>query len=175
MNRPRQANPSLTSGTLHILGLQTFWTGLNFEFNLRALVERTIAVHLNCRKMNEHVFSGGPLNKTISLSGVEPLHNAFFSHAINLLLTTRTEWAILSPPAAARQAFCAELWPKRACPPPGSEHECIRRRKQMPGCRPGRRDDAVRDPASACIRNPLRDRLSALRRSRYRLRPDKLP
>src|SRR6185436_154245 len=65
--------PCVCLGALYVFCLKTFWTGLQLELYFKTLIEGPIAVHLNRGKVNEDIFSRGPLDKPISFSGVEPL------------------------------------------------------------------------------------------------------
>jgi len=60
--------------------LQTLGTLLHLEFHLRAFIQRTVAVRLNRRKMDEYIVTAGPLDETIAFCGIEPLYDAFFLH-----------------------------------------------------------------------------------------------
>jgi hypothetical protein len=61
-------------------GLQPFGTSLYFELNLRAFIECPVAIHLDRRKMDEHIVAVGTLDETVALRGIKPFHNTFFSH-----------------------------------------------------------------------------------------------
>jgi hypothetical protein len=66
--------------TIHVLSLQTLRSAFYLELNLRTLFESPIPIHLDGRKMDEHIITVRALDKAIALSGVKPFHNTFFSH-----------------------------------------------------------------------------------------------
>jgi hypothetical protein len=75
----------LTSGTPHhVCGVESFGTLLAFKLYRVALVQRLIAIFLNCREMYEDVLSSGTLDKTVSFSSIEPLDHAIFLQANSL-------------------------------------------------------------------------------------------
>jgi len=66
--------------TVHVLSLQTFGSAFDFELNLRTFLESPVAIHLDRRKMDEHIVAVRALDKSVALCGVKPFHNTFFSH-----------------------------------------------------------------------------------------------
>jgi hypothetical protein len=64
----------------HVLGLQALWSLLHLKLHLRAFIQRAIPVRLDSRKMDENIVAGGPLDKSITLGGVKPLHYTSFLH-----------------------------------------------------------------------------------------------
>lgn len=61
------------------LSLQPLGPLLHFEFHQLAFIQRFITVHLNGRKMHEHILAGLPLDESVSFGRVEPLHHTLFS------------------------------------------------------------------------------------------------
>ncbi len=53
---------------------------LAFKFDRISLIQGFIPIFLNGGKMNEYIFSGRTLDKSISLGAVEPFHHTLFSH-----------------------------------------------------------------------------------------------
>jgi hypothetical protein len=66
--------------TVYVLGLQTFGASLYLELDLRAFLKRSVAIHLDRREVHEHIIAIGTLDKSVSLGGIKPFDNTFFSH-----------------------------------------------------------------------------------------------
>jgi hypothetical protein len=64
----------------NVLRLQALGPPLDFEFHFGAFLQSPVAGHLNGGKVNEHIFSARPLDESITLRGVKPLHYTLFSH-----------------------------------------------------------------------------------------------
>ena len=65
---------------IHIFGLESFGSFFHLKLHLRALFEGPVSGHLDGRKVDEHIFAAGSLDKSIALGGVKPFHNTLFSH-----------------------------------------------------------------------------------------------
>ena len=63
----------------HISRLEPFRALDDFELDGRTFLKATITVSLDRRKVDENIFSTLPLDKTIPLAGVEPLHGSLFT------------------------------------------------------------------------------------------------
>src|ERR1700692_1955815 len=64
----------------NVLRLQALWALADLEFNRLPFVERLVSVHLNCRKMDEHVLAGLALDEPVAFAGIAPLHCSLFFH-----------------------------------------------------------------------------------------------
>ena len=71
---------SVDSSTHDIGRIEAFGALLAFKFDRISLIQGLIPIFLNGRKMNEYIFSGRTLDKSISLGTVEPFHYTLFSH-----------------------------------------------------------------------------------------------
>ena len=60
--------------------LKSFGAFVYFKFHGFAFIQAAVSRLLNCREVDEHVFSCRTLNESIALGPVEPLDCAFFSH-----------------------------------------------------------------------------------------------
>jgi hypothetical protein len=60
--------------------LETFGAFQQVELDGLALVQSAVTVFLDSGKMNEHIFTCGPLDKTVSFCPVEPLYCTLLSH-----------------------------------------------------------------------------------------------
>src|SRR5689334_21829450 len=60
--------------------LQAFRALRHFKLHLSALIQSTIPLGLYRREMNEDVFPVFPLDKSVALGCVEPLHCTLFFH-----------------------------------------------------------------------------------------------
>ena len=67
---------------LNVLGLQTLWTLFDFEFDLRAVVQATVAIHFDRAEVHEYILAAGALDESVTLRVIEPLHDTSFSHYI---------------------------------------------------------------------------------------------
>ena len=63
--------------------LEAFRSLQQIKLHGLTFIQSTIAVFLNGGKVNEHVFSGGPLDEAVSFSPVEPLDCTLLSHEVN--------------------------------------------------------------------------------------------
>ena len=63
-----------------VFGLQTLGTLLYLELHLGAFIQALVAIGLNRGKVNEHIVAARPLDESIALGGIKPLHNTFFLH-----------------------------------------------------------------------------------------------
>ena len=57
--------------------------------DLRTLLKRPVAIHLDRREMHKHIIPIGSLDKSIAFGGVKPFHNTLFSHYVILLFRSR--------------------------------------------------------------------------------------
>ena len=78
-----------TLRTGDVLSLEALWTSLDLELHLRTLFERPVPVHLDRRKVHEHIIAVGTLDKSVALGGVKPFHNTFFSHYLSPVIDAR--------------------------------------------------------------------------------------
>jgi hypothetical protein len=62
-----------------VLGLKALRALLHFKLHKLALVQRLVAIHLNCGEVNEDILPGLTLNKAVPLRCIEPLHHTLFS------------------------------------------------------------------------------------------------
>ena len=91
------------SGADDVTCLEPLGALQQIELHGFALVQRTIAVLLDCGEMNEDIFPSGSLDKSVSLSTVKPLyctllsHNKLLSPLPNLKFHTLREWRVFSP------------------------------------------------------------------------------
>src|SRR5579863_6484645 len=67
----------------HIRRIQPFRPLLAFELHGLAFVQRLVAVLLDGRKMDEHIFTARALNESVALGSVKPLHHSLFLHSIS--------------------------------------------------------------------------------------------
>ncbi len=70
----------LTRALCDVDGLESLGTLLDVELDGGAFGQGTITIALNRRKMYEHIFSAGSLDKTVSFGFVKPLHYTLFWH-----------------------------------------------------------------------------------------------
>ena len=63
----------------YVFSLKTLGTLPDLELDQLSLVQRLIAIHLDRGEVNENIFSRLPLDETITLRCIEPLHHALFS------------------------------------------------------------------------------------------------
>jgi hypothetical protein len=66
--------------TGNVLRLKAFGAFLDFKFHCLTFVERFVPIHHDRGEMNENIFAGLTLDKTIALRSVEPLHCSLFLH-----------------------------------------------------------------------------------------------
>jgi hypothetical protein len=64
----------------NVLSLKAFGAFLYFKLHGLTFVERFVPVHHDRREMNENIFPGLALDKTIALRSIEPLHCSLFLH-----------------------------------------------------------------------------------------------
>jgi hypothetical protein len=64
--------------TCNVLRLKALGTLFYFELNSLPLVQRLIAVHHDRGEMDKNIFPGLPLDETITLRSIEPLHCSLF-------------------------------------------------------------------------------------------------
>src|SRR5258708_7008730 len=62
-----------------VLRLETLRPLLDLELHGLAFGQGFIAIHLDCRKVNENIFARLALDGTIPLGRIEPLHDTLFS------------------------------------------------------------------------------------------------
>jgi hypothetical protein len=77
---PDRIRPNSVSRANHVRCLEAFGALQQIKLHGFSFVERAVSVFLDGRKMDEHVLTGGALDKSIPLCPVEPLHCAFLSH-----------------------------------------------------------------------------------------------
>jgi hypothetical protein len=63
-----------------VLSLKSLRTLLHLKLNLNAIVEATVAVHLDGAEMDEYILAAGPLYKAIAFGIIKPLNDTLFSH-----------------------------------------------------------------------------------------------
>jgi len=104
------------------------------------LVERAVAVLLDCGEVHEHIFPRGALDESIPFRPVEPLHCAFLSHGKNsfhqslriiLQLSRSSPRSIEAPSKKPVELFMSTMCgrnhpPKRKKTPQFLATECIR-------------------------------------------------
>jgi hypothetical protein len=85
-------NSDRLSGADDVTRLEPLGALQQIEFHGFALVQRAIAVLLDGGKMNEDIFPGGALDKSIPFRPVEPLHCTLLSHneLLSPLLSLKT-------------------------------------------------------------------------------------
>src|SRR4029077_13789605 len=71
----------------NVLRLQAFRAFADLEFNRLPFVERLVSIHLNSRKMDEHILAGLALDESVAFAGIEPLHCSLFFHFYYLALS----------------------------------------------------------------------------------------
>lgn len=82
-----------------VFSLQTLWSALHLKLDLRALLKRPVAGHLDGRKVDKYIFAAGALDKTIAFGGVKPFHYTLFSHYLILLFNSvLAPWAPVKHP-----------------------------------------------------------------------------
>ena len=64
----------------NVLGLQPLGALLYLELHFGTFIERPVSVRLDRREVDKYIIAAAALDKTVSLCGVEPFHNTFFSH-----------------------------------------------------------------------------------------------
>jgi len=64
----------------NVFSLKAFGAFLYFKLHGLTFVERFVPVHHDRREMNENIFPGLALDKTIALRSIEPLHCSLFLH-----------------------------------------------------------------------------------------------
>lgn len=62
----------------HVFSVQPLGALLQLKLDFAAVGQAPVAVHLNRRVVDEHVFTGRPLDKAIPFGRVEPFDSAFF-------------------------------------------------------------------------------------------------
>jgi hypothetical protein len=67
-------------GANHVCRIQAFRSLLALKLDSFTLVQRLVPILLNGGKVDEHILSRGPLNETVTLSPIEPFHNALLFH-----------------------------------------------------------------------------------------------
>ncbi len=104
------------------------------------LVERAVAVLLDCGEVHEHIFPRGALDESIPFRPVEPLYCTFLSHGKNsfhqslrivLQLSRSSPRSIEAPLKEAGRTLCVhsvrkEVLPKMKKTPQFLAAECIR-------------------------------------------------
>ena len=85
--RMRWTMSCLGRGAIDVLGLEPFWTLLDFELHFGAVVERAITGHIYRAKMHEDVLTSRALDESIPLGIVKPLYDTFFFQHTVLLVT----------------------------------------------------------------------------------------
>src|SRR5437016_4201602 len=83
--------------------LQTLRALRDLELHLCALFQAAIALRLNSREVYEDILSILPLNKTVALGCVKPLHCTFFFH-LHLFLLNYSAPGPQSPLKPKREA-----------------------------------------------------------------------
>ena len=73
-----EQRPGLKTG--NVLSLKALGTLFYFKFNCLAFVQGLVSVHHDRREVDKNVFSGLPLDETVPLGSIEPLHCALFLH-----------------------------------------------------------------------------------------------
>ncbi len=63
----------------NVCRLEPFRTLHDFKLNLRTFLQAAVPIPLNCRKVDEYIFATLPLDKTIALAGVKPLHSSLLA------------------------------------------------------------------------------------------------
>ena len=84
--RPGEPARREISGRCDVGRLQAFGALGHLKFYSGAFIQRAIALRLDGGEVHEHVFSILPLDKTVALGCVEPLHCPFFFHLPRFLL-----------------------------------------------------------------------------------------
>jgi hypothetical protein len=83
------------------------------EFNRLAFLKAAIAIALNCREMNEYIFTALTGNKPEALSGVEPLNCSLFHFDyfpdVNLTLENRVFQQVQKEKQLAELEFLTQL------------------------------------------------------------------
>src|SRR5579872_6904201 len=72
-----------------VLSLEPLRTPFYLELHFRALLQRPVTGHLDCREVNKHILAAGPLDKSIALGGVKPFDDTLFSHYLISPLSPR--------------------------------------------------------------------------------------
>jgi hypothetical protein len=76
---PEDIRPLKVLQLNHICRLESLWAPDDFKLDGRTFLKATITVSLDCRKVDENIFATLPLDKTIPLAGIEPLHGSLLT------------------------------------------------------------------------------------------------
>ena len=74
----------------NVLCLKAFGAFLYFKFHCLAFVERFVSVHHDRGEVNENIFTGLTLDKTIAFRSIEPLDCSLFLHFHYLVYASPT-------------------------------------------------------------------------------------
>ena len=66
--------------TCNVLCLKALRAFCNFKLYCLTLVQGLVTIHLNCGEMHENILSGLPLDESVTLRSVKPLHRSLFLH-----------------------------------------------------------------------------------------------
>src|SRR6266568_487286 len=67
--------------SVHVSRAQAFGPLRAFKLNGLTLIEGLVAVFQDGGEMNKHILSAGPLDESVTLGSIEPLHYTLFFHA----------------------------------------------------------------------------------------------
>jgi len=77
------ALPLACTAAHDVCSQKALWTFQELKFHGLAFVESSVAILLNCGKVDKDVFSGRALNEAISFGSVEPLDCSLLFHKCN--------------------------------------------------------------------------------------------
>jgi hypothetical protein len=63
----------------YICRLESFGAFDHLELHRSTFLQAAVTVSLDCRKVNEHILATLPLDKTIALTGIKPLHGSLLA------------------------------------------------------------------------------------------------
>ena len=66
--------------TCNVLCLKALGAFGHFKLDCLTLVQGLVTIHLNCGEMHENILSGLPLDESVTLRSVKPLHRSLFLH-----------------------------------------------------------------------------------------------
>src|SRR6266545_971883 len=78
---------------LDVLGLRAFLTLGDFELDTLAVIQRFVALHLDCGEVDEHVLTSVNRDEAVALFGVEPFDGALCHCALPYLVLHRLHGA----------------------------------------------------------------------------------